>query len=467
MILLRPRESGTWRADRRGGKAALGDLWYRRAAARKERLMSDGKRLRRVLATAFVAFGFLLLVPSPSRAIPAFARKYNVTCYSCHTVFPRLNKTGYLFKKLGYRMPPDLEEGKPVPKISEIDKDVKWNLNTTAALVVQTSVTVDTAEEADGSSTTSNSFNLDHALLFLGSPVPDSQFSYFSEFKLFEDQESALETAMIEMTGGTATSSYFAKAGKMHLQETEGFRGSDPLGLFDEGPLMFSAVDVNNFTLDQAPVGVELGYTWASMYYKQVLGLALKVTNGLDADGGEIALESDKKAKDLWFEGDFLFGPDGGVSVMGYLGKKFQVQNAGTADEFTYEPQIQRFGVFANYLFIDKLDVIGGYMHGKDDYQALSTDPISDYNSDDFYGEVEYYISQGFVAMGRYEKLKESIDTIPGSLSTEDWALGIQKTLTKEGNVRARLSYAAQRITDPEDAVTKDKLLKLDIRLGW
>jgi len=40
-----------------------------------------------------------------ARAVPAFARKYNVDCTYCHTAWPQLNRTGYIFRRLGYRMP--------------------------------------------------------------------------------------------------------------------------------------------------------------------------------------------------------------------------------------------------------------------------------------------------------------------------------------------------------------------------
>jgi cytochrome c5 len=38
-------------------------------------------------------------------AVPAFARKYNVDCTYCHTAWPQLNRTGLIFRYLGYRMP--------------------------------------------------------------------------------------------------------------------------------------------------------------------------------------------------------------------------------------------------------------------------------------------------------------------------------------------------------------------------
>ena len=58
-----------------------------------------------------VVLGLMLLMPQPGHAIPAFARKFGVKCYTCHTVPPALNKNGYMFKRLGYRMPPDEMDG--------------------------------------------------------------------------------------------------------------------------------------------------------------------------------------------------------------------------------------------------------------------------------------------------------------------------------------------------------------------
>ena len=112
-------------------------------------------------------------------------------------------------------------------------------------------------------------------------------------------------------------------------------------------------------------MGVNVGYTWASNYFKQVFAVSAKVTNGLNADGSEILFNSTKNAKDFWFDADYWFGPDGGVTFMTYHGNKDQVQNQGAADEFTYRPMIRRYGVFGNYLFFDKLDVLGGYLRSQ------------------------------------------------------------------------------------------------------
>jgi hypothetical protein len=52
-----------------------------------------------------------LFVGAPfAEAIPAFARKYETSCQTCHTVFPKLNAFGAAFRLNGYRMPSETEE---------------------------------------------------------------------------------------------------------------------------------------------------------------------------------------------------------------------------------------------------------------------------------------------------------------------------------------------------------------------
>jgi hypothetical protein len=50
----------------------------------------------------------LFLLPAlttPARAIPVFAREYNLSCQSCHSGFPRLNAFGLAFKANNFRIP--------------------------------------------------------------------------------------------------------------------------------------------------------------------------------------------------------------------------------------------------------------------------------------------------------------------------------------------------------------------------
>jgi len=63
----------------------------------------------------------VVLFPTTSEAIPAFARKTNMACSTCHTAWPSLNAFGRQYKEHGYRLG-HLE--KPNKTLS---KDLKWD----------------------------------------------------------------------------------------------------------------------------------------------------------------------------------------------------------------------------------------------------------------------------------------------------------------------------------------------------
>jgi hypothetical protein len=57
-----------------------------------------------VVAMAVIGASFLMATPA-AQAIPAFARKYDLTCHACHTRPPRLNTYGERFLENGYQLP--------------------------------------------------------------------------------------------------------------------------------------------------------------------------------------------------------------------------------------------------------------------------------------------------------------------------------------------------------------------------
>ncbi len=436
------------------------------------------------LKSALLLFVFILLMPQRGNAIPAFARKFGVKCYTCHTIPPALNKNGYMFKRLGYRMPPDEMDGtKAAPKVSALDNDIKFSLTNTMALILQTSFTEDKTVADQGSVTSASpvtmcpsdtqqsascsSFNLDEAALFDVSTVPLTGFSYFAHYELYQDGESDLEQGFGVYTGGRANNNYFVKVGEMHMQEGEGTRAAMFYNLFPNPAFTLINVDPLNFSLDQHPVGVDAGYTHASNYFQRIFGISAKVTNGLNADGSEIMSGSTKNAKDVWADADYWFGPDGGVTVMMYRGSKDQVQNAGASNEFTYRTNIWRAGVFGNYLFFDKLDILGGYMRSEDDWEWQQTGPASHYIANGYRGEVDYYFQPGTAVMARYDRASEDIAPQPRMI-TQAWGVGGERALTPLGNIVLRATYNQEHDGDPVALVgTTDKNFMMDIRYMW
>ena len=65
--------------------------------------------------TTFAGIVSLCMVPAlfwstEGSAIPSWARKYQVSCYMCHSAMPQRNAVGEAFKNNGYRMPANAEE---------------------------------------------------------------------------------------------------------------------------------------------------------------------------------------------------------------------------------------------------------------------------------------------------------------------------------------------------------------------
>jgi hypothetical protein len=412
-------------------------------------------------------------VPRRTEAIPQFARRYNLKCYACHTIPPVLNENGYLFKRLGYHLPPALQKDKPAPKISElVKKEPEWRLTNNAALaVVDGSFSAErtTAEGATPSST--SAFQVGAWNAYFAGWVPDTNFFYYGEFDIVTGGKSdnTLRNANFGYAGGTAKSSWYADVGRRHLQVAEGTRAAAIYSLLPSPPLLFENMGPTNFIFDQSPVGVELAYTWASPKYKNVLAATLKVTNGDNADGSEILGPADRNSKDVWFDADWWFAPESGVTFLNYYGRKDQTQNSGQPNEFSFTPIIRRQGIFANYMLRpDKVDSLGGYMHGRDDWLFAVGGPSGSYLSNAYFGEVDYYIRGGLAVVGRYDGLHQKITGGVGPTFIHDWTVGAEKAFTPSGNIVGRLAYSYKVGRDPVSALrSTDKLFQADIAFNF
>lgn len=74
--------------------------------------MSNAKGSHVLLMAAILVgtFVYMLFVSAPRvSAIPAFARKYQTSCTTCHSNYPELNDFGEAFKKNGFKFPKDDE----------------------------------------------------------------------------------------------------------------------------------------------------------------------------------------------------------------------------------------------------------------------------------------------------------------------------------------------------------------------
>lgn len=70
----------------------------------------DMPGVRRTAVLAIWIGSLAWIWPASGEAIPAFARKYETSCQTCHTAFPDLNAFGEAFRNNGYRYPAGEDE---------------------------------------------------------------------------------------------------------------------------------------------------------------------------------------------------------------------------------------------------------------------------------------------------------------------------------------------------------------------
>lgn len=75
------------------------------------------ENLSRCVRTALVTVFLALFVAASAQAVPAFARKYETSCQTCHVAYPKLNPYGQAFRTLGYRMPGETEAQVKQPEV--------------------------------------------------------------------------------------------------------------------------------------------------------------------------------------------------------------------------------------------------------------------------------------------------------------------------------------------------------------
>lgn len=74
----------------------------------------------------------VLFIPSFSDAYPLFSRQVGRDCTFCHSVFPKLNETGRLFRSGGYRLPAEgewkeVKDLSSIPASLEIEVEAAYN----------------------------------------------------------------------------------------------------------------------------------------------------------------------------------------------------------------------------------------------------------------------------------------------------------------------------------------------------
>jgi len=149
---------------------------------------------RNLLLTALLFLTFYLMFSRQADAIPAFARKYQTSCITCHSTFPKLNTFGETFQRSGYRIP-DVDKRyvkeKPVqmgaPAWKEVWPDGVWP--GTLPGLPPLSLLARSLYRYDNGAETKHDFTFPDEIELLSAGTIGDNISFFGSIALVEDNE--------------------------------------------------------------------------------------------------------------------------------------------------------------------------------------------------------------------------------------------------------------------------------------
>ncbi len=141
--------------------------------------------------SALVLFGIVLSASQEASAIPAFARKYQTSCSTCHTVYPVLNSFGKAFKATGYRIPAGddaFTKDEPVslgaPAWKQVWPDALWPSDIPGGSVA--SFWLSSRYRVNKSAPITNEFDGLHEVYVLTGGTLGESFSFFMELEVID-----------------------------------------------------------------------------------------------------------------------------------------------------------------------------------------------------------------------------------------------------------------------------------------
>ncbi|HEY6843822.1 MAG TPA: hypothetical protein VI391_06615, partial [Thermoanaerobaculia bacterium] len=376
---------------------------------------------RRITLFSVLTAVILLFIHVPAAsAIPAFARKYQTSCQTCHVGFPKLNPFGEAFRLNGYRMPKETEEQikiKPVslgaeaykrmwPKAiwpSDLPGQVPLAINVKLASVYESSI------GDSGRELTRNDFQFPQEVnLFMGGTLGE-HMSFLGEVTHAENPDGSSDTEIervhLQAGGFWGLEHLFnIKIGKFATDLAEGFHEMwistdnaidtlftfNPVGLHGGAELSDGG---GGISLPGDVKGIEVYGVGAHRFF-YTAGAVNGLTSATQSGTKDIYARADYKFGGMGLDGDttgVTLPPENWrerslrVGLLGYHGSGkgtlFPLTDDSGAPVNVEDSNFNRAGVYASWWF-DDLNVFGVAMTGRDrlntfDANGVQTDTSS------------------------------------------------------------------------------------------
>lgn len=348
--------------------------------------------MRQVLIGASVFLTVAMAGAGDAWAIPAWARKYGVSCNVCHQPnVPRLGPYGHRFRKLGYRLPEEI--GKPT-EYKEIGQYIS----------MRGRMRYDYEDFERGRNT--SGFRWNDATLFYAGPVTPNLSGFF-ELEVNESNE--LESlGQFSWLVGDSDRNMQIRLGQMHTLSRVGWAGFDrPSGINTTqvlGSTLTTTAVPYTFAKDER--GIEL-----TANLNPDIRLVGQFLNGLDTSGsGTSGSRDNDTSKDVLLAYEQMIG-NRGSGITGVLYRGTWHQAAGTTVSGTALPDdnaftqfnFYRYGLTGSWIFETPFwadhqsEVQGGAIFAHDEGPREYPGGKPDADGQAYYVDVEQYFQDASV----------------------------------------------------------------------
>lgn len=370
---------------------------------------------RSALALPLLALVVLtsLALPEPAGAIPAFARKYAVSCTLCHAPAPRLKPFGEEFAGRGFRME---DPGAPAEPSAEPPRgttptgDVLLQLPDTLPLAVRVEAHGAYREGADAEADLESPWVFK---LLSGGPLAP-KISYYAYFIIEQGDVTGLEDAYLQ----------FSKLFGSGIDVLVGqFQVSDPLF---KRELRLSRADYEIYRVRVGQARANLTYDRGLMFLATAPGevdVAFQVVNGNGIPEGEFDNDSNKNLA-LRLSRDF--GPLR-LGLFGYRGEEDDASGARSNEISYWGPDLTitpRANWQLNLQYLERSD---------DDPLFLGPGAAADFDTRGGFAELLWF-PQGADAKWSLVALYNQADSDDPAAERDDLALGMGYLMAR--NVR-------------------------------
>lgn len=355
---------------------------------------STAARWVRLTAAACLT-AVVILFATAAEATPAYARRYNLTCQTCHAPLPpRLNNVGILFRKLGFRMPDADEQGRFMIKAV-----ASHNIGEAASLVANVSGRRDSDVEPSAGRST---FELGELEVVAGTAI-GNRVSVQAMFLPWMDGKAELENAEVQYNAGSPRHQLVARGGYMqnYLWQKAAHGAltlSKPL-VFDEGAVK-GVGPFEGFGIGASQIGAELGYLYTRLQNGRVSStmITAALLNGVTREG-EPALRNTTSGADFYIQGLQLMGNRNTIGGFYYRGRS-SLAGSDPEPPIGSQHRFERYGAFGNVVALKRFDLVAGGAFGRD--RSLFTDG-KNVRFGGLFTEVDAELRPAWVAVYRFD----------------------------------------------------------------